>query len=155
MLLALADSGGRDLGLMSVYGTSRQFRSVRHSVVVEPELAIRLAEIAMRLSPRDFLNVVWHITAAWVHLSAERFEAAADSARRAVDWNPAFADAHGVLAAASAYLGRMADARASLDILAGLVRGSLSDQLAARPFRRSADRARYMEGLRKAGLPKK
>jgi tetratricopeptide (TPR) repeat protein len=80
----------------------------------EADLAIQQAQTAIRLSPRDFLNVIWHLTDAWAHLSAERFEESAECARRAIDWNPAFADAHGVLAAASAYLGRMADARASL-----------------------------------------
>jgi adenylate cyclase len=101
------------------------------------------------------LNVIWHITTAWAHLSAERFQEAADSAQRAIDWNSAFADAHGVLAAASAYLGRMADARASLDAFISLIPGNLADQLAARPFRRPVDRERYLTGLRKAGLPEK
>ena len=118
----------------------------------EADLAIQQAQTAIRLSPRDFLNVIWHVTDAWAHLSAERFEEAAECARRAIDWNPAFADAHGVLAAASACLGRMADARASLDAYTRLIPGSLADQLAARPFRRPADRERYLAGLRKAGL---
>jgi adenylate cyclase len=109
--------------------------------------------MAILLSPRDFLNVIWHLTNAWAHLRAERFQEAADSAQRAIDWNPAFADAHGVLAAASAYLGRMAEARASLDAFARLIPGNLADQLAARPFRRPADRERYLTGLQKAGLP--
>jgi adenylate cyclase len=119
----------------------------------EAEAAIQQAQMAIRLSPRDFLNVIWHLTTAWAHLSAERFQEAADSAQRAIDWNPAFADAHGVLAAASAYLGRMAEARASLDAFARLIPGNLADQLAARPFRRPADRERYLTGLQKAGLP--
>jgi tetratricopeptide (TPR) repeat protein len=99
------------------------------------------------------LNVIWHITIAWAHLSAERFQQAADCARRAADWNPAFADAHGVLASALGHLGRMAEARASLDVFTSLIPGSLADQLSARPFRRPADRERYLAGLRKAGLP--
>jgi adenylate cyclase len=119
----------------------------------EAEAAIQQAQMAIRLSPRDFLNVIWHMTTAWAHLSAERFQEAADSAQLAIDSNPAFADAHGVLAAASAYLGRMADARASLDEFTSLIRGSLADQLSARPFRRPADRERYLLGLNKAGLP--
>jgi adenylate cyclase len=121
----------------------------------EADLAIQQAQAAIRLSPRDFLNVIWHMTDAWAHLSAERFEEAAECAWRAIDWNSAFADAHGVLAAASAYLGRMADARASLDAFTRLIPGNLADQLAARPFRRPADRERYLMGLRKAGLLEK
>lgn len=118
----------------------------------EADLAIRQAQTAIRLSPRDFLNVIWHTTGAWAYLSTEKFEEATECARQAIDWNPAFADAHGVLAAASAYLGRLADARASLDAFTGLVPGNLADQLAARPFRRPADRERYIGGLHKAGL---
>ena len=121
----------------------------------EADLAIPQTEAAIRLSPRDFLNVIWHISAAWAHLSAERYQEAADCAQRAADWNPAFADAHGVLASASAHLGRMADARASLQMFISLVPGSLADQVLARPFRRPADRERYLAGLRKAGLPEK
>src|SRR5271169_6803117 len=55
----------------------------------EAEVAIQQAQMAIRLSPRDFLNVIWHITAAWAHLSAERFEEAVDSAQRAIDCSPA------------------------------------------------------------------
>jgi tetratricopeptide (TPR) repeat protein len=121
----------------------------------EADLAIQQAQTAMRLSPRDFLNVLSHTTGAWAHLSAERFQESAECARQAIDWNPAFADAYGILAAASAYLGRMADARASLDSFTRLIPGNLVDQLAARPFRRPADRERYLTGLRKAGLLEK
>jgi tetratricopeptide (TPR) repeat protein len=119
----------------------------------EAEAAIQQAQMAIRLSPRDFLNVIWHITTAWAHLSAERFQQAVDSAQQAIECNPAFADAHGVLAAACAYLGRMEDARASLDVFSSLISGSLTDQLLTRPFRRPADRERYFLGLHKAGLP--
>ena len=121
----------------------------------EPELALQQAEAAIRLSPRDFLNVIWHITGAWAHFSAERFEEAAECAQRAVDWNPAFADAHGVLAASLAHLGRTAEARSSLDAFTGLISGPVTDQVAARPFRRPADRERYLAGLQKAGLLEK
>ena len=50
----------------------------------EADLAIQQAQTAIRLSPRDFLNVIWHVTDAWAHLSAERFEEAAECARRAI-----------------------------------------------------------------------
>jgi TolB-like protein/Flp pilus assembly protein TadD len=119
----------------------------------EADLAIQHAQEAIRLSPRDYLVVIWHITVAWAHFSAERFEEAAENARRAVDWNAAFADAHGVLASASAHLGRMTDARASLDVFTSLIPGGLTEQISARPFRRPSDRERYLAGLRKAGLP--
>ena len=47
----------------------------------------------------------------------------------------------------------VADARTGLDAFIRLLPGNLADQLAARPFRRPADRERYLAGVRKAGLP--
>src|ERR1700733_10616461 len=77
--------------------------------------AIEKLQEAIRLSPRDFLMVVWFTVSAWAYLSADKFEQAADCAKRAIDCNPAFPDAHGTFAVASAHLGRQVDARAGLD----------------------------------------
>lgn len=118
----------------------------------EAGIAIEQAQAAIRLSPRDFLNVIWHVNQAWAHLSADRFREAVDCGLRAVDWNPAFADAHGILASALAHLGQLEEARTSLDAFTKRILGSLGAQLAARPFRRLADRERYLAGLRIAGL---
>jgi adenylate cyclase len=87
-------------------------------------------------------------------LSAGKFEQAAECGRRAIDCNPAFPDAHGTFAAASAHLGQLADTRAGLDEFVRLMPGlTLADERLIRPFRRPEDRARFIEGLRKAGLP--
>jgi tetratricopeptide (TPR) repeat protein len=111
---------------------------------------------AMRLSPRDFLMVVWFLGNAWAYLGAGKFEQAADCAKRAIDCNPAFPDTHGVFAAASAHLGHMADARAGLDGYMRLMpRLTAGDERLIRPFRRPDDRERFLDGLRKAGLPEK
>jgi adenylate cyclase len=122
----------------------------------ECDLAIENVQEAIRLSPRDFLMVVWFTVSAWAYLSAEKFEQAADCARRAIDCNPAFPDAHGTFAVASAYLGQMADARTGFAEFTNLMPGLVAeDERLIRPFRRPADRARFLEGLRKAGLPDK
>ena len=122
----------------------------------ECDPAIENLQEAMRLSPRDFLMVVWFTVSAWAYLSAAKFERAADCARRAIDCNPAFPDAHGTFAAASAQLGRSNDARAGLDEFMRLMPGlTVEDERLIRPFRRPADRERFLDGLRKAGLPEK
>jgi adenylate cyclase len=120
----------------------------------ECDPAIQNVQEAMRLSPRDFLTVVWFTVSAWAQLSAGKFEEAADCAKRAIDCNPAFPDAHGTFAAASANLGHMDDARAGLDEFMRLMPGlTVGDERLIRPFRRPADRERFLDGLRKAGLP--
>jgi adenylate cyclase len=119
----------------------------------EPDAALAALEEAIRLSPRDYLSVIWHTASAWAYLSAERYTESMDSARKAIDVNPNFPDSHGTLTAAAGQLGRMAEARAGLAGFADLLPGlTLGDPRLIRPFRRPADNARFLDGLRKAGL---
>jgi adenylate cyclase len=126
---------------------------VVHAFGGEPELALDSLREAMRLSPRDLLAVIWRVAEGWAHLGAERFGAAAESARAAIDWNPAFVDAHAILAAARAHEGRVEDARGALREVTRQMPGvTTDDPRLVRPFRKPADQARLIEGLRKAGL---
>ena len=98
--------------------------------------------------------VIWRVVEAWAHLDAERFDQAAESARLAIAWNAAFPDAHAVLASALGHAGRLEEARTALDECTGRLPGlTLRDPRLTRPFRRGADRERFLDGLRKAGLP--
>jgi adenylate cyclase len=133
---------------------ARGYLGTAYAFAGECDPAIESLQEAMRLSPRDFLMVVWFTVSAWAYLSAGKFEQAADCGKRAIDCNPAFPDAHGTFAAASAHLGQLADARAGLDEFIRLMPGlTLADERLIRPFRHPADRARFIDGLRKAGLP--
>jgi adenylate cyclase len=120
----------------------------------ESDRAIAALDEAIRLSPRDHLVVVWHTANAWAHLGAERFAEAADCAQQGIDFNPNWPDAYGALASAAAHLDRTSEAQAALD---GFVRRfpglTLGDPRLDRPFRRPADRERFLAGLAKAGLP--
>ena len=119
----------------------------------EHDLAIETVQEALRLSPRDLLMVIWRVVEAWSHLGAERFDKAAESARQAIGWNVAFPDAHAVLASALGHAGRLDEARVALDECLRHFPGlTLRDQRLIRPFRRTADRERFLDGLRKAGL---
>jgi TolB-like protein/Flp pilus assembly protein TadD len=130
------------------------YLGVAYAFSGEADPAIQALQEAMRFSPRDFLMVIWYTASAWAHLSAERFELAAECGRRAIDCNPGFPDAHGTLAIASAYLGRKTDADAALGSYVRLLPGlTIADKRLIRPFRRPQDRERVLAGLRLAGLP--
>jgi len=134
---------------------ARGYLGIAYSFGGEPDRSLAALEEAKRLSPRDFLMVIWHIGGAWSHLHAEHFAASMDCAKQAIEFNPYFPDSHGVLAASAAHLGRMTEARAGLDGFVRLLPGlTLGDPRLIRPFRRPKDRERFLDGLRKAGLPK-
>ena len=127
---------------------------VVHAFAGEYDLAIASAREAVLLSPRDLLMVIWRVAEGWAHLGAERFDRAAESAQLAIDWNSAFPDAHAILASALAHGGRMDEARIALDECVRQWPGlTLRDPRLIRPFRRGADQERFLDGLRKAGLP--
>jgi adenylate cyclase len=133
---------------------ARGYLGAAYSFNGAPDLSLEALQESMRLSPRDYLTVIWHTCCAWSHLHAERFAEAVDCARQAIDFNPSFPDSHATLTAAAAHLGRMAEARTGLDGLMRLLPSlTLADPRLTRPFRRQADRERFLAGLRIAGLP--
>jgi adenylate cyclase len=88
---------------------------VAYSFGSQPDDSIAVLEETRRLSPRDYLMVIWHTAGAWSHLHAERFAEAVEWSQEAIDFNPNFPDAHGVLAASAAHLGRIGEASSGLE----------------------------------------
>jgi TolB-like protein/Flp pilus assembly protein TadD len=115
--------------------------------------AVRLRE-ALRLSPHSPFDVMWFVHLGLAAIVAGDYEAAAEWGRRTIQEIFEFPGGHRILAASCAQLGRIEDARAALGeasrIMPDATIGSLSIQL---PFKDPAHLDRYMEGLRKAGLP--
>jgi hypothetical protein len=67
---------------------------------------------------------------------------------------PGIPDIYTVLAAANGQLGRAAAGRAAFDQLLQRMPGlTASDPRLDRPFARATDRERFLEALRKAGVP--
>jgi adenylate cyclase len=90
----------------------------------------------------------------WAALTAEHYEEAINFATQAGEANPEFPDIYAVLASANGHLGRAAAARAALDqLMHRMPNLTASDERLNRPFARAADRERFLEGLRKAGMP--
>jgi adenylate cyclase len=77
----------------------------------EAELAVERAERAIRLSPFDSYNFRSYHALAIAFFSRRRYQDAVDAAQNAVDYNPHFGPARGVLAAALWRVGRAAEAK--------------------------------------------
>ncbi len=118
------------------------------------DAALPHLEEAIRLSPRDPLLVIWHICMAWASFAGGRYDEAVEFTRQAVRDNAEFTDNYSVLAAALGHLGRDDEARGALDELLRRMPGlTTADARLDRPFRRPEDRERFLDGLRKAGMP--
>ncbi len=117
--------------------------------------AIQRFERAIRLSPLDQLARQFYAGMGFAHLFAGHYDEAAFWARKTMLEQSDFVVAARVAAIAYALSGKMAEARQAMARLRAIDPGlRLSNlQRVAPPLRRAEDRALYIEGLRKAGLP--
>src|SRR5712691_3100740 len=141
-----------DLDPNSVF--ARGYLGVSYGFGGDYEAALLHLEQALLLSPRGPLLVIWRLCKGWAALTAEHYEEAVNFATQAGEANPEFPDIYAVLASANGHLGRAAAARTALDQLMHRIPNlTASDERLNRPFGRAADRERFLEGLRKAGMP--
>jgi adenylate cyclase len=118
------------------------------------EAALPHLDEAIRLSPRGPLVVIWQLCKGWASLLTGRYAEAVEFATHAFEDNPEFTDIYLVLASANGQSGNGVAARAALDELLRRMPGlTASDERLNRPFAREEQRARFIEGLRKAGMP--
>lgn len=120
----------------------------------EPDAAIEQFEMALRLSPRDQDAWSIHTALALAHFVAERYEDTLEWAERATSVRPDVAFPHGAVAVASAFLGDLPKAKRSLGRMLSLQPNPTREGFGT--IVASTDPAiagRYLEGLRRAGLP--
>jgi TolB-like protein/Tfp pilus assembly protein PilF len=121
----------------------------------ESEVAIEHLARAMRLSPRDPILFRMQGAIASAHFFAGRYDEASSWAEKALRENPNLQQALRVAAASHAFAGRLDGARKAIarmrQLDPDLCISNLRDRLPA--LRRPEDFARYVEGLRKAGVP--
>jgi tetratricopeptide (TPR) repeat protein len=121
----------------------------------ESAKAIEHLERAMRLSPLDPLTYLACGGMGFALVFAGRYDEAISWATRALHEQPNWATALRLAAMANALLDRMVEARAAIaslrEVDPSLRLGNL-DRVAG-PVRRAEDRVRFIESLRKAGLP--
>ena len=110
--------------------------------------------LATRLSPRDHVEAAILSTAGLCHLMAGRYSQAVDLERRAVQLRPNFGTAWRTLAAAAGLAGDPQTGSAALAEARRLQPNlSIAWVQTYHPIVGLDDRERYIDGLRKAGLP--
>ena len=133
---------------------ARGYLGVTYAFGGDCDAAMPHLEEAISLSPRDPLLVIWHIAMGWASFTAERYEEAAEFTKQAIEDNPDFTDNYSVLAACLGLVGMQDAAHVALDELQRRMPNlTAGDERLNRPFKRAVDRERFLEGLRKAGLP--
>ena len=120
----------------------------------EPEAAIARIEEAMRLSPRDPFLAFWYTARALAAFSAGQYDDAVEWGEKTIEENPRHPGAYRLLAASYAQLGHIEEAKAALEEMLlqmpGMTVAATRKQV---PWKRTDDAQRYLDGLRKAGLP--
>jgi TolB-like protein/Flp pilus assembly protein TadD len=119
----------------------------------QSEEAIVNCEKAMRLSPKDPMTHVSLHGIALAHFVAGRYEEAAKWSRRSLQHRPDSALAGCILAASLAQAGRLDEATAAIAATFPRARPSLSRVLQNVAHADPDVAERFLEGLRKAGLP--
>ena len=121
----------------------------------ESEVAIEHLARAMRLSPLDPILFRMQGATASAHFFAGRYDEASSWADKALRENPNLQQALRVAAASHALAGRLDKAREAIARMRALDPDLRISSLKARlpTLRRPRDFAKYVEGLRKAGVP--
>jgi adenylate cyclase len=120
----------------------------------EPAKAHEHLKEALRLNPRDPVN--YWIYAFWglAEWTSGRHDDAADWARKAIHVYPEFPTAHRLLAASLSAAGQIETARAAVESLLRIAPGmSIAKTRAGVPWKKPEDTERYIDALRKAGMP--
>ncbi len=117
--------------------------------------ALHQFETAIRLSPRDAHIATWYNYLGIAAFVVGRDKEAAEWARKTVKANPKLPGGYRTLAASYGNLGRLAEADTAREKLQELLPNLTIAQLRERLpyFRKPEDLERYLDGLRKAGLP--
>jgi tetratricopeptide (TPR) repeat protein len=118
------------------------------------ESACEHVQQAIRLSPHDIFQAPWYSFLGMGAVAIGQDEEALEWARLALRQNPQFPGGYRTLATAHAHLGQIPEARAALGKLLTLLPDLTIRQLReSLPFKDPDALERYLDGLRKAGVP--
>ena len=130
------------------------FSGMAHAYAGNHSEAIQRIGHARRLSPFDPHSFFFDMALMIPHLARGEYEMVVELGRRATALNPRLSSTQKGYLAALGYLGRAEEQAIVRERLLRLEPGfCVRDALARSPLLRDDDRARYAEGLRRAGLP--
>jgi adenylate cyclase len=120
----------------------------------DPETALERVAHARRLSPNDPQKFSFHGVTAIAQLFAGRFAEAYSSAEAVTRELPGFLTSTCIAAVSAAHAGRVSDAQKAVTLILQIDPAlRISNVGTLIHFRRPEDAAKWVEGLRKAGLP--
>ncbi|MGE4046641.1 MAG: hypothetical protein AB7F35_17410 [Acetobacteraceae bacterium] len=132
------------------------FSGLAYSYLGNHNEALRRMYQAVRLSPSDPHLFFFDMALIMPHLLLAEYESAAEVGRRAIELNPWFSSSYKGHLAALGYLERDSERERILSRLLELEPGfSVEEARARSPISRPEDLDRYVEGLRRAGLPER
>jgi len=116
--------------------------------------ALEAVRLARRLNPRDPLIAIPTSVEGMAHMVAGDYELSARLQEQAIQQRPEMVSARRSLISVLGHLGRLEEAKVHLaEVLRHTPSFSLSWVERYHPLVRQEDRGRYIEGLRKAGVP--
>jgi len=115
-----------------------------------PDTGLEAIDCAMRMSPHDPFNAFWLHCAAAAHFAAERYAEGIAWERKVLRERPNFAPPRRFLAACLVNLGQLEEARTTI---AELLLVQPNSSIKRDVYAQSSIQERYVEALRKAGLP--
>ncbi|MGO4722076.1 MULTISPECIES: tetratricopeptide repeat protein [unclassified Inquilinus] len=125
-----------------------------YALAGDSETARHTLQTALRLSPRDPANHWVHAFLGLAAFAAGDDDGAAEWARQAIHLYPAFPVAHRLLAASLSALGQADKAKAALAGLLAVAPGAtIANTRAGVPWKQPEVMERYLDALRRAGLP--
>jgi DNA-binding SARP family transcriptional activator/Tfp pilus assembly protein PilF len=120
----------------------------------QPDIALQRLDRYRELAPFDPYFGLFETMYPVAYVFKGDYVRAATIGRRVVQSNPEFSNGYKPLIAALGHLGRREEAQAYVDRLRQLEpHFTVAHFGKVYPFRRGSDRERYMEGLRRAGVP--
>ncbi len=132
----------------AVAGLSEQYFWLR-----QYEKVIEFTDKAIRLSPHDPDLFIWYWVKSIAYFGQQQYDQAIEWARRSIASNPNFGSPLGILAAALALTGHEAEARDAAERYIVVRKFKSIAEVKAKLKAPSEWLPRYIEGLRRAGMP--